>query len=236
MSSKEYKKEIIDGLLRKYNIRYAKNITTNRRIILKPTEVYKDYAKNNADILEKQGINEAVSVLNDMGFITVDYLKFSDDIDKVYLLEEKLEALYEYLKEEYSVIPQSTISKRVHEIVEKYIFMGKIVNKYCESILVQIEDPRCTLDPEQIEATSLGVKIDGGIGTAVVGWLLEFSGYVGTHAVQPQSALNMMQFMYLWLPLIFDVLIMFILSRMNVEETNAKIKKEKGITVETAQQ
>lgn len=45
MSSKEYKKEIIDGLLRKYNIRYAKNITTNRRIILKPTEVYKDYAK-----------------------------------------------------------------------------------------------------------------------------------------------------------------------------------------------
>lgn len=152
MSSKEYKKEIIDGLLRKYNIRYAKNITTNRRIILKPTEVYKDYAKNNADILEKQGINEAVSVLNDMGFITVDYLKFSDDIDKVYLLEEKLEALYEYLKEEYSVIPQSTISKRVHEIVEKYIFMGKIVNKYCESILVQIEDPRCTLDPEQIEA------------------------------------------------------------------------------------
>ena len=54
--------------------------------------------------------------------------------------------------------------------------------------------------------TSLGVKIGGGIGTAVVGWLLELSGYVGTHAVQPQSALNMMQFMYLWLPLIFDVL------------------------------
>ena len=47
MSSKEYKKEIIDGLIKKYNIRYAKNITTNRRIILKPTEVYKDYAKNN---------------------------------------------------------------------------------------------------------------------------------------------------------------------------------------------
>ena len=48
--------------------------------------------------------------------------------------------------------------------------------------------------------------------------------------------MNMMQFMYLWLPLIFDVLIMFILSRMNVEETNVKLKKEKGITVETAQQ
>ena len=92
------------------------------------------------------------------------------------------------------------------------------------------------VDGTMYSCTSLGVKIGGGIGTAVVGWLLEFSGYVGTHAVQPQSALNMMQFMYLWLPLIFDVLIMFILSRMNVEETNVKIKKEKGITVETAQQ
>ena len=152
MSSKEYKKEIIDGLLKKYNIRYAKNITTNRRIILKPTEVYKDYAKNNADISEKQGINEAVSALTDMGFITADYLKFSDDIKKIYLSEEKLDAIYEYLKEEYGVIPQSTISKRVHEIVEKYICTGEIVNKYCESILVQMENPRCILVPEQIEA------------------------------------------------------------------------------------
>ena len=152
MTSKEYKKEIIDGLLKKYNIRYAKNITTNRRIILKPTEVYKDYAKNNADILEKQGINEEVSALNDMGFTTADYLKFSDDIEKIYLSEEKLDAIYEYLQEEYSVIPQSTISKQVHEIVEKYICTGEIVNKYCESILGQIENPRCILVPERIEA------------------------------------------------------------------------------------
>ena len=137
MSSKEYKKEIIDGLLKKYNARYAKNITTNRRIILKPTEVYKDYAKNNADILGKQGVNEAVSVLTGMGFITVDYLKFSDDIEKIYLLEEKIDALYEYLKEEYGVIPQMTISKQVHEIVEKYICRGEIVKKYCEVILYQ---------------------------------------------------------------------------------------------------
>ena len=41
--------------------------------------------------------------------------------------------------------------------------------------------------------------------------------------------------MYLWLPLIFDVLIWFILSKMNVEEANEKIKKEKGITTQTAQ-
>ena len=51
MSNKDYKQIILDGLLKKYNNRYAKNITTNRRIILKPKEVYKDYDRNNADIL-----------------------------------------------------------------------------------------------------------------------------------------------------------------------------------------
>ena len=88
------------------------------------------------------------------------------------------------------------------------------------------------IDGTMYSCTSLGVKIGGGIGTAVVGWMLEFSGYVGTNATQPQSALDMMQFMYLWLPLIFDVLIMFVLSRMNVEDANKKLKAEKGIVTD----
>ena len=88
------------------------------------------------------------------------------------------------------------------------------------------------IDGTMYSCTSLGVKIGGGIGTAVVGWMLEFSGYVGTNATQPQSALDMMQFMYLWLPLIFDVLIMFVLSRMNVEDANKKLKAEKGIAAD----
>ena len=88
------------------------------------------------------------------------------------------------------------------------------------------------IDGTMYSCTSLGVKIGGGIGTAVVGWMLELSGYVGTNATQPQSALDMMQFMYLWLPLIFDVLIMFALSRMNVEDANKKLKAEKGIAAD----
>ena len=88
------------------------------------------------------------------------------------------------------------------------------------------------IDGTMYSCTSLGVKIGGGIGTAVVGWMLELSGYVGRNATQPQSALDMMQFIYLWLPLIFDVLIMFVLSRMNVEDANKKLKAEKEIAAD----
>ena len=85
------------------------------------------------------------------------------------------------------------------------------------------------VDGTMYSCTSLGIKIGGGIGTALVGWLLEVSGYVGTAATQPASSLRMLSFMYLWLPLVFEVLIMLVLSRMNVEETVENIKREKGI-------
>ncbi len=92
------------------------------------------------------------------------------------------------------------------------------------------------VDGTMYSCTSLGIKIGGGIGTAVVGWLLEFSGYVGTNATQPQSALSMMQFIYLWLPFVFDLLITIVLSQMNVEETNANIRKARGMSVECAEE
>lgn len=74
--------------------------------------------------------------------------------------------------------------------------------------------------------TSLGVKLGGGLGTAIAGWMLAASGFDGTLAVQPESCINMLYFMYLWIPMIIDFIITIILSKMNVEETNAKLKAE----------
>lgn len=77
--------------------------------------------------------------------------------------------------------------------------------------------------------TSLGVKLGGGLGTAAAGWLLELSKFDGKLAVQPDSCINMLHIMYLWIPLVIDIVIMLVLSRMNVEGANAKIREEKGI-------
>ena len=82
------------------------------------------------------------------------------------------------------------------------------------------------IDGSMYSCTSLGVKIGGGLGTALSGWMLDLSGFVnGDTAIQPDSCINMMYFMYLWLPFILDILITIILSFMNVEETNKKLKE-----------
>lgn len=83
------------------------------------------------------------------------------------------------------------------------------------------------VDGTMYSCTSLGVKLGGGLGTAAAGWLLELSRFDGTLAVQPESCINMLHIMYLWIPLIINVVIMLVLSWMNVEGANEKLREEK---------
>lgn len=81
------------------------------------------------------------------------------------------------------------------------------------------------VDGTMYSCTSLGIKLGGGLGTAAAGWLLAASGFDGTAAVQTESCIRMLYFMYLWLPLIISFVITFVLSKMNVEQANANLKK-----------
>lgn len=80
------------------------------------------------------------------------------------------------------------------------------------------------VDGTMYSCTSLGVKLGGGIGVAIQGWLLEFAGYDGTLAVQPESCINMLKTMYLVLPVVITLIITFVMSRMKVEKANAELR------------
>lgn len=80
------------------------------------------------------------------------------------------------------------------------------------------------MDGTMYSYTSLGVKIGGGLGTAMCGWLLEWSGYNGLAAIQTASCLNMLHVMYLWIPMVINLLITFLLFRLNVESENQRLK------------
>ena len=82
------------------------------------------------------------------------------------------------------------------------------------------------VDGTMYSCTSLGVKMGGGLGTAITGWLLAFSNYDKALAVQPDSCINMLKLMYLVIPFVLDAIITVILSRVKVEEANDKIRAE----------
>lgn len=84
------------------------------------------------------------------------------------------------------------------------------------------------VDGTMYSCTSLGVKLGGGLGVAIQGWLLEFAGYDGTAAVQAESCISMLKTMYLFLPVVITFIITFIMSRMKVEKANENLRAKKN--------
>ena len=82
------------------------------------------------------------------------------------------------------------------------------------------------VDGTMYSCTSFGTKIGGGIGVALCGWLLDASGFVKEAAVQPASCMNMLHIMYLWIPMILSLVITFIMSEMNVEAANRRLREQ----------
>ena len=82
------------------------------------------------------------------------------------------------------------------------------------------------IDGLMFSCTSLGVKVGGGLCAAISGWLLAAAGYDGNLKVQPESAIQMIYVMYVWLPLVANALILFLLMRLDVEKVNTRLKEE----------
>lgn len=66
----------------------------------------------------------------------------------------------------------------------------------------------------------------GSLGTAICGWLLAAVGYVENAAVQTAGTTNMLHVMYLWLPMVFNIVVTIILSKLKVEKASADLLAE----------
>lgn len=79
------------------------------------------------------------------------------------------------------------------------------------------------LDGTMFSCSSMGIKVGGGIGTAVSGWLLALGGFNGAAEVQTAGAISMINFMYLVLPLILTAVMLLIVARLDVEKANKQL-------------
>ena len=83
-----------------------------------------------------------------------------------------------------------------------------------------------SIDGMMYSCSSLGIKIGGGIGTAICGWLLDAAGYIDNAVVQSASTINMLQFLYLWAPMILCGCVTLMLYLLKVEKANKKLEAE----------
>ena len=76
------------------------------------------------------------------------------------------------------------------------------------------------LEGMMYSCSSLGLKLGGALGTAICGWLLDAAGYVENAAVQTAATVNMLNFLYLWMPVILCAAVGFLLVFLRVEKAN----------------
>lgn len=79
------------------------------------------------------------------------------------------------------------------------------------------------IDGTMYACSSFGIKVGASIGTAISGWLMAAAGYVENAAVQTSGTMNLLHVLYLWVPVILNVCITLILSRLDVEKANEKV-------------
>ena len=86
------------------------------------------------------------------------------------------------------------------------------------------------IDGTMYSCSSFGIKVGGSLGTAICGWLLDAAGFVEQAAVQSASAINMLHVLYLWAPMVLNIVVTVLLSRLKVEKANSKLLASKNNT------
>jgi GPH family glycoside/pentoside/hexuronide:cation symporter len=76
------------------------------------------------------------------------------------------------------------------------------------------------IEGAMFSCASVGIKVGGGLASALTGFLLEAGGYINGAEVQPASCISMLNFMYLVLPFVLGVISTILLSLLKVEKAN----------------
>ena len=72
-------------------------------------------------------------------------------------------------------------------------------------------------------ACSFGYKIGNGIGSALLGIILELGGYVGSAAIQTSTALTSIKICFVWIPIIVYTLGLIIMKFWHLDKEFAGI-------------
>lgn len=144
----DYKDKILTTLVKKYNRRKLKykEQEIEKRISMKPSEIYKKYATNKGEMHIEKGINRSIDDLVSFGFITIKKEKFSYDVSKIYLIDQKIDQINAYLSEQYGITSRALFIEEANKRFKKYKKEGPLTEFYANQLIEHIENSLTELD------------------------------------------------------------------------------------------
>lgn len=113
----------------------------NRRTQVKPEKFYKKYNANDGDFEEISKFNETVEHLSQSGFVKVDSETYGTQIRCIYLVDERIQEIEEYLANRYGYTSKDMQIKKLQKLVACYRDASPICKKECE-ILAEFAESR----------------------------------------------------------------------------------------------
>lgn len=148
-----YEKKLLVTLVEKYR-KSKKDSSTNvinRRTRLTPDKLYKAYRQNTGDLEEIDAVNQAIRQCMEKGFLTFEQEGFSNEIRVVYLADEKLEEIEQYLEERYQYESRDTKKRRIEEMIAKYENGSPAAGRECGKLKQMLKENRIPQNDLQIE-------------------------------------------------------------------------------------
>lgn len=124
---------------------------TNRRTRLKPEKLYRKYNANDGNFEEILKLNQAVEILAKKGFVIGEKEAFGTQLQCIYLVDENLSDIEEYLIQEYGYISKDMKIRKLQELIDRYENASAICKKECAILKKNIENRKIPKDVEMLD-------------------------------------------------------------------------------------
>lgn len=150
-----YEEKMLTALAEKYR-KSKKDSGTNvivRRTRITPSQLYKGYNRNDGDMMQIEAVNQAAMHCRQMGFLTFETEKFSNEIRNIDLVDEKIEELEAYLEQTYHYESKASKRQYVEELIAVYSGRSPAAELECRKLRQALEKNR--IPPKYLQAKDL---------------------------------------------------------------------------------
>lgn len=150
-----YEEKMLTALAEKYR-KSKKDNGTNvivRRTRITPSQLYKGYNRNDGDMTQIEAVNQAAMHCQQMGFLTFEAEKFSNEIRNIDLVDEKIEELEAYLEQTYHYESKASKRQYVEELIAVYSGRSPAAELECRKLRQALEKNR--IPPKYLQGKDL---------------------------------------------------------------------------------
>lgn len=149
----DYEEKLLTVLAEKYR-KSKKDQGTNatrRRTKVCPSQLYKNYSRNDGDMAQIEALNQAILQCHDKGFVTYETEGFSSEIQSVYLVDDRIEELEGYLAKKYGYEPKPAKRQKIENLIAAYGGHSPAADQECKKLQQALEKNRIPARYDQIE-------------------------------------------------------------------------------------